>query len=107
MGRHQGLQAVTDTLEKAIDWMDRALRETRETLAEMDPDKREEATRNAGYCFVDRAIQAGAVGSLSSRWDGRTSWRVEWHQIEVCAHVPFLTIFDMWLAAARVKAGAQ
>ena len=98
---------MTDTLEKAIDWMDRALRETRETLAEVDPDKREEATLNAGYCFLDRAIQAGAIQSLSCDWIGATFWRVEWHQIEVCAHVHFLTIFDMWLAAARAKAGAQ
>lgn len=99
---------MTDTLEKAIDWMDRALRETRETLAAVDPDKRVEATRNAGYCFLDRAIQAGAIGSLSAAWERPiTFWRVEWHQIEVCAHAPVLTIFDMWLAAARVKAGAQ
>ena len=97
-------KAITDTLEKAIDWMDRALRETRETLAEVDPDKREEATRKAENYLGNRAIDMGA---LHLRWVSDRDSYFSWCRVKVVASAPALTIFDMWLAAARAKAGAQ
>ena len=95
---------MTDTLEKAIDWMDLALRETREALAQVDPDKREEAARDAVNYLFDRALQAGASTFILAPGHGRT---FGWCQIEVCFRARGLTIFDMWLAAARAKAGAE
>ena len=95
---------MTDTLAEAIDWMDRALRETRETLAAVDPDKRYEARRNAALYLAAKAEIAGAAV-----WLRRPKFvsGVDWHDVEIAASAAGLTIFDMWLAAARVKAGAE
>ena len=97
---------MTDTLEKAIDWMDRALREIRETLAQVDPDKREEATLNAADHLERRSQDKGCILALYHGKENLLSW-VWWHEVEVACRCSGLTIFDMWLAAARVKAGAE
>lgn len=97
---------MTDTIEKTIDWMERALRETRETLAQVDPDKREAATRNAADHFERRCQKKGCSLALYHGGGVLLSW-VRWHEVDVSARASGLTIFDMWLAAARVKAAAK
>ena len=108
---------MTDTLEKAIDWMDRALRETRETLAEVDPDKREEVTRAAAAYLAARVVclPNGATlefwpngGTLQNGERGGITWHGVFARHNYGLEGPTrLSVFQYWLALARVKAGAQ
>ncbi len=94
---------MTDTLEKAIDWMDRALREARANLHEVQEDMRDVATRSASMYIATRVVclPNGAGMEL-----GR--YRITWHGItgfhkfgnDPC----YLSVFDDWLAHARAKA---
>lgn len=94
---------MTDTLEKAIDWMDRALRETRETLAEVDPAIRVAVTRMAGTHLALRAALVGA----EVEWDlDKARYRIVWHGLEVSAPHDGLTIFEEWLVHAPLLENA-
>ncbi len=90
----------TTTLEGAIAWMDRALRETREALDEVDVDKRDAVTRSAVHYIVARVSGLPNGASFSIRED---SARIDWQGVR--AYVgpdPDLSWFDQWLAFARL-----
>jgi hypothetical protein len=87
----------------AIDWMDRALRETRETLAEADADKRYAVTRVAFMYIATRARCLPDGASL--RANGNIT-QFDWQGIRAIAGLdPDLTLFDDWLALARKAVG--
>ena len=97
---------MTDTLEKAIDWMARALREARENLDEVQADMRHVAVRSASMYIATRVVclpnGAGMeLGRYRITWHGITGF----HQFgnDPC----YLSVFDDWLAHARAKAAQQ
>jgi hypothetical protein len=97
----------TTTLEGAIAWMDRALQETRYHLEMVRPNMLGEVSKTAAEYLGVRAACLSNGPVFKNALEADMTIDLVWHGVSVRGDPISLDLFIHWLAAARVKAGAE